>query len=484
MPNGRSIVLERQQGADAGGYSGLEDEVDNHWGELFKAALLSTVALGVGAEARVRCRYRKQYGHSPGASFGRCEFAEPNRAAGGSTQSQYSADADDPARISGARDRQSRSGARTLQGMKMTKLKIGSIEDDKPVSLTVKLPAMVYRDSNCLTGKLPSAFCSRLSKKPHHDVADGLTALPQDYAGISRDVPRLGPPLPGDLGRAIATTEGPSGAIGLDAEQQRASQETEAARTSKVFAPATARVTPLQAPTSDPAANTASTSDETFTQNGQDRKLLFVNAPVDRRTTAPDRVARPPSPFVVQAGTIIPAALITGIRSDLPGQIAAQVTKLVFDSPTGRVKLVPQGARLIGVYDSQVAFGQSRVLLVWTRLIMPNGRSIVLERQQGADGGGYAGLEDKVDNHWKELLGAAALSTLLGVGSELGSGADTGSNTAILQGVRLAAANSLNQTGQQVVRRNLSIQPTLTIRPGFSVRVIVNRDLVLEPYKG
>src|SRR6516162_601311 len=89
----------------------------------------------------------------------------------------------------------------------------------------------------------------------------------------------------------------------------------------------------------------------------------------------------------------------------------AQVTEAVFDSPTGRVKLVPQGARLLGIYDSQVAFGQSQVLLVWTRLIMPNSRSIVLERQQGADAGGYSGLEDEVDNHWKELLGAAALST-------------------------------------------------------------------------
>ncbi|MFX8418085.1 TrbI/VirB10 family protein, partial [Acinetobacter baumannii] len=88
------------------------------------------------------------------------------------------------------------------------------------------------------------------------------------------------------------------------------------------------------------------------------------------------------------------------------------------DSPTGRAKLIPQGARLIGIYDSQVAFGQSRVLLVWTRLIMPNGRSIVLERQQGADAGGYSGLEDEADNHWKQLLGAAALSTLLGVGTE------------------------------------------------------------------
>jgi type IV secretory pathway VirB10-like protein len=180
----------------------------------------------------------------------------------------------------------------------------------------------------------------------------------------------------------------------------------------------------------------------------------------------------------------VPAALITGVRSDLPGQITAQVTQAIFDSPTGRTKIVPQGARLIGIYDSQVAFGQSRVLLVWTRLIMPNGRSIILERQQGADAGGYSGLEDEVDNHWAELFKAALLSTILGVGAELGSGADAGSNTDIIQALRLSAANSLNQTGQQVVRRNLNIQPTLTIRPGFPVRVIVNRDLVLEPYRG
>jgi hypothetical protein len=175
---------------------------------------------------------------------------------------------------------------------------------------------------------------------------------------------------------------------------------------------------------------------------------------------------------------------ITGLRSDLPGQITAQVTENIFDTPTGGARLIPQGAKLIGIYDSQVAFGQSRVLLVWTRLIMPNGRSIVLERQQGADAGGYSGLEDEIDNHWAELFKAALLSTILGVGAELGSGADTGSNTDIIQALRLSAANSLNQTGQQVVRRNLNIQPTLTIRPGFPVRVIVNRDLVLEPYRG
>jgi type IV secretion system protein TrbI len=187
---------------------------------------------------------------------------------------------------------------------------------------------------------------------------------------------------------------------------------------------------------------------------------------------------KPISPFVVQAGTIIPAALITGIRSDLPGQITAQVTETVYDTPTGTVRLIPQGARSIGIYDSQVAFGQSRVLLVWTRIIMPNGRSNVLERQPGADGGGYAGLEDEVDHHWLEISKSAALSTLLG--SELGSDAN---DNGIIRALRRGAGDTLNQTGQQVVRRNLNIQPTLTVRAGFPVKVIVNRDLVLEPVR-
>ena len=139
---------------------------------------------------------------------------------------------------------------------------------------------------------------------------------------------------------------------------------------------------------------------------------------------------------------------------------------------------------MIGIYDSQVAFGQSRVLLVWTRLIMPNGRSIVLDRQPGADTAGYAGLEDEVDNHWGALFRTALLSTLLGIGSELGSGADTGNNLGIIQALRRGSSDSFNQTGQKIVQRNLNIQPTLTIRPGFLVRVIVNRDVVLEPYKG
>jgi type IV secretion system protein VirB10 len=202
-------------------------------------------------------------------------------------------------------------------------------------------------------------------------------------------------------------------------------------------------------------------SDEASIQNGQDRKLAFVNAAVDRRTTTPDRLASPPSPYVVQAGTVIPAALITGMQSDLPGQITAQVTENVYDTPTGRSLLIPQGARLLGVYDSQVSFGQSRILLVWTRLILPNGYSIVLERQPGADATGRAGLE-------------------LALGTELGSDQN---ESDIARALRRGTGDTVNQAGQQIVRRNLNVQPTLTVRPGLPVRVLVNRDLVLGPYR-
>lgn len=195
---------------------------------------------------------------------------------------------------------------------------------------------------------------------------------------------------------------------------------------------------------------------------------------------SPDRLVNPASRYVVQAGAVIPAALITGVRSDLPGQVTAQVTEHVYDSPTGKYLLIPQGSKLIGIYDSQISFGQDRVLLVWTRLIMPNGRSIVLERQPGADTQGFAGLKDEVDHHWGRLFTAAALSTLLGVGAELGAG---NNDSAILTALRRGSTDSLNQAGQQVVRRNLNIQPTITIRPGFPVRVIINRDLVLSPYR-
>ena len=339
-----------------------------------------------------------------------------------------------------------------------------------------------------------NAAPEELYSTDHRVTADGLAGLPRDYAGISRQAPPLGPPLPGDLGRpmlsagAASNTPIPAGPA-VDPETQRRSQEIEAARLSGLFASAGHRdipsITPKSASATAPDTGAASTStapstDAAFAQNGQDRKLAFVNASVDRRTTGVDRLEFPVSPYVVQAGTIISGALITGIRSDLPGEITAQVSENVFDTPTGKYLLIPQGARLIGQYDSQIAFGQSRVLLVWTRLIMPNGKSIVLERQPGADTSGYSGLEDEVDNHWGTLLKAALLSTLLSVGSEADT---TGNENALVQAIPRGGSESFNQVGQRVVSRNLDIQPTLTIRPGFPVRVIANRDLMLAPYQ-
>ncbi len=323
-------------------------------------------------------------------------------------------------------------------------------------------------------------------------TADGLAGLPRDYTG-----PILGQPLPGDLGRPILDAQNRGQTVpvpgtaapapGISAEERRRLQEIETARTSRLFV-ATETRPPSAANPDPPSSNQPVLPDlaslglapQPATPSAQERQLAFLNAAVDRRTVSPDRIAAPASPYVLQAGAVIPAALITGIRSDLPGQITAQVTENVYDSPTGRLLLVPQGTRLIGQYDNGVGFGQRRVLLVWNRLIMPNGRSIVIERLSGADAEGYAGLEDGVDYHWWDIAKAAALSTLLGIGAELAAD----DNDRLISAIRGGAQDTINDAGQQIVRRQLNVAPTLTIRPGFPVRVIVTRDLVLEPYGG
>ncbi len=308
-------------------------------------------------------------------------------------------------------------------------------------------------------------------------TADGLSGLPRDYTG-----PVLGPALPGDLGGPILDAQNrgqpvPPPAMATparDPAEERRLAEEEAARVSRVFFQTA------------PGAGTASPSLAGLGLNGQpgaagtqDRHTAFLNGPVDRQTVALDRIMAPASPYILQAGAVIPAAMITGIRSDLPGQITAQVTENVYDSPTGALLLIPQGTRIIGQYDAGVTFGQRRVLLVWNRLILPNGRSIVLERQPGADASGYAGLEDGVDYHWWDLMKAAGLSTLLGIGTELA----TDDEDRLVRAIRDGAQDTINQAGQQIVQRQLQVAPTLTIRPGFPVRVIVMRDLVLEPYR-
>lgn len=311
--------------------------------------------------------------------------------------------------------------------------------------------------------------------------ADGLATLPRDYAGI----PQLGPPLPGDLGRPIVRAQErgqpvvpPAAPTSADPVEQRRLQEIEAARTSRLFVQVEARGESRGAAPAGPLA--ADPGAMPIGPDATDRRLAFLGGPADRRTTSPDRLQGPASPFVIQAGSVIPAALLTGLRSDLPGQITAQVTANVFDSPTGRHLLIPQGARLIGAYDSRVSFGQRRILLVWNRLILPNGRSIVLERMPGADEAGYAGLEDGVDYHWGRLFLSAGLATLLNLGLELGRDDESD----IARAIRESGQDTVGRAGEEIVRRQLSVPPTLTVRPGFPVRVIVHRDLVLEPLYG
>lgn len=315
-------------------------------------------------------------------------------------------------------------------------------------------------------------------------VADGLASAPQDYS----QVPRLGPPLPGDLGRPILDAQDRGAVAALppvgaqpppppqaispeEARRQRIEQERDAARGSRLFFGGSARPA---APGPAAAAETVAASDpSTITPSPPP---AFLDRPAEQRTASARSLVASPSTAVLQAGSIIPAALITGIRSDQPGLVTAQVTENVYDSLSGRRLLIPQGARLIGDYASGVGFGQRRILLAWNRLILPDGRSIVLERQPAADPSGYAGLEDEVDYHWGRVVKAALVSTLLGVGSELGSGGDSD----LVRALRRGSQDSVNRAGEQIVARELDIRPTLTIRPGYPVRVLVTRDIVLE----
>lgn len=319
-------------------------------------------------------------------------------------------------------------------------------------------------------------------------TSETITSAPKDYG----QAPRLGPPLPGDLGGPIVSAQQrgenvPVPPVGAqpdaraqaeEAARQRAIQERDTARTSGVFlggggASAGAALPQMAAAPEAPAAPQSIEA----AQGDQAAKRAFMTQASGQRTVSVERLAAPVSPNIVQAGSIIPAALVTGIRSDLPGQITAQVTANVYDSLTGHILLIPQGARLIGEYDSEIAAGQTRVLLAWDRLILPDGRSIGLERQPGADPAGFAGLQDRVNQHWGNLLKAAAISTLLGIGAELGADEDDDLTRALRRG----SQDTINQSGQQIVRRQLNVQPTLTIRPGHPLRVILTRDLVLEP---
>ncbi|MFQ3459649.1 TrbI/VirB10 family protein [Bradyrhizobium sp. UFLA01-814] len=263
-----------------------------------------------------------------------------------------------------------------------------------------------------------------------------------------------------------------------DKRKQAGTMEVAASPPSS-FRPQAADPGPTAAELAKTARAMVDRSDE-IVPSSQARKLAFVGAKADTETTNPHALLPAPSAFAVMAGSIIPASLVTGLNSDLPGATIGQVTENVYDTVTGEHLLIPQGTRLVGKYDSVVAFGQKRALVVWTRLILPNGNSIVIENLPATDVAGYAGLEDEVDFHTWQLLKGVALATLIGVGTQLSIGND---ESDLVKALRESTQQTTNRAGQRVVERELDVQPTITVRPGWPLRVIVSKDLVLKPYQ-
>jgi type IV secretion system protein VirB10 len=317
-----------------------------------------------------------------------------------------------------------------------------------------------------------------LSPSQADEAPEVLQNLPDGYS--TQGVPFLGPALPGDLGRPIlaherAMAEEPMDSAPRAGTADPGAEAAAAERERRVAELAQARGGPILMQVSRPsgsdrmAGNAEAAATATNDVVGAD---TFTNS---------NRLRPPVSRWQVSAGSTIAASLITGLNSDLPGMVVAQVTEPVFDSATGRAVLIPQGSRLLGRYESKVSFGQRRALLVWERLVMPDGSSIALDNAPATDAAGFAGLSDRVDFHTWQVLKGIGLSTLIGVGTELTFG---DGEADLVRALRESVQANANRAGQKLVERNLDVAPTITVRPGFPVRVLVHKDLVLPPWRG
>jgi len=325
--------------------------------------------------------------------------------------------------------------------------------------------------------------------------ADALTRLPASYEGVTvaKKEPPKGPVVP-----QLQLTE--PDANRSDAENGRlakqARESTPLFRLSLKPPSAEPRPDSLQRPdlvtrSSALDGNAVAGIDRARSADGiasateatdQIRKLAFLKSGPDKEIYNPHTLQRPVSPYQLLAGTIISASLLTGLNADLPGFVIAQVTEHTYDTVSGRNLLIPQGSRLIGKYDSVVAYGQERALVVWQRIIRPDGSSIGIDNLPATDTAGYAGLADSVDLHTWKLLKGVTLATVLGVSSSLAFGSGSGDSD-IIRALREATGQTVNRAGQRLIERELNVQPTLTVRPGWPLRVIVHKDLVLTPYR-
>ncbi|ASP83021.1 IncP-type conjugal transfer protein TrbI [Sinorhizobium meliloti] len=222
-------------------------------------------------------------------------------------------------------------------------------------------------------------------------------------------------------------------------------------------------------------------------QNGQTSKEDFFNQDIKDLGYLPNQVVPQMSPYELKRGSVIPATLITGLNSDLPGRITAQVSQNVYDSATGYRLLIPQGTKLFGRYDSKVSFGQERVLVVWTDLIFPNGSTLQIGGMAGTDAEGYGGFADKVDRHLWRTFGSAALIALIGTGIDMSlpQSSTLATQETASDAARRNFAESFGRVAEQTISKNLNVQPTIRIRPGYKFNVLVDQDIIFpSAYRG
>lgn len=334
-------------------------------------------------------------------------------------------------------------------------------------------------------------------------LPDAIRRVPDTPVPITAqtpdDVPPLGRPLPGDIGAAMVNQNKQTAGQHYNYSQQKSPDEQayeKALTAGLTFGTGLGGVVSSNTP---PITSTTSMLDAyadrivaanknpfgAVDQNKQGSKNDFYNgAAGDHKEYVSGGVKPPLSPYEVKAGTIIPASLVTGLNSDLPGDVIAQVRENVYDTVSGKHLLIPQGSRLIGKYNSRVSYGQSRAQVVWTRLLRPDGSAIKLESMPGVDLAGYSGFADKVDNHYDRLIGGVLLSSVLSVGATASAGDyNSYEDRDMAQIFAGNAGDEIASAGNKITRKNLDIQPTIKIRPGFSVNVLVNKDMIIPPFK-
>ena len=331
---------------------------------------------------------------------------------------------------------------------------------------------------------------------------DGLDRLPSSYDRLDANkqappkslpsgVPQLKDADPvNDLERAekvrLARLAAQARESGTSFRLQQKNAPTEPARNSALAAPSSPARTEPEPLAAAAAATTRLRSPLDGTPSGADatdqtRKLAFLKAGPEKEIYNPHAQQTPVSPYQLMAGTIIAASLVTGLNSDLPGFVIAQVTEHAYDTVSGEHLLIPQGSKLFGRYDSKVAFGQNRVLVIWTDIIFPNGSTLQIGGMAGTDAAGYGGFSDKVDNHLLQTFGSAILVALIGAGTEMMLPQDsnnTGNDAE--NSARESFAETFGEISEQTVSKNLDVQPTLEIRPGYQFNVLVDQDMVFS----